>query len=32
MELPEESKDSDATIQEIMADPTLYDDLLKAKE
>ena len=32
MELPEESKDSDAPMQEIMADPTLYDDLLKAKE
>ena len=32
MEAPEESKDSDAPLQEIMADPTLYDDLLKAKE
>lgn len=32
MEAPEEGKDSDAPDQEIMADPALYDDLLKAKE
>jgi len=32
MEAPEDGKDSDAPMQEIMADPTLYDDLLKAKE
>jgi hypothetical protein len=31
MEAPEENKD-DAPMQEIMADPTLYEDLLKAKD